>query len=625
MEDVKEKKLHYPGEDTTDPKVLEKFTGATRRVSKVLEAAKQLTQGEREEVMRKEAEPTKFEKEVAAATGTKTAEELRAQLAAHSEYQLARMSAQMPPSLGLQTIQLHDLTPSPTNPRKRKGNIDDLIASIGKLGVLQPPLVRRIGAGFQIVFGHQRCRAAKDAGLSEVVCDVRDLSDNDVLEAQAAEQLNRTDLHELEEAEHYERMVKAGYAAETIADRIGRSKGHVIGRIKLLSLCPEARSAFYEGAFHPSVGIPLARIYPSDIQAKALHAMLRQPMTARQQIEFLQKEFSQNLKGAPFNPKDENLVPEAGSCVACPHNANNMPPTLFGDFERGIERQGLCLNTPCFGVKARAQANLVLGKAKDAGATVLSAAEARSVLKPDGGVQYKAAFVKADDVIHKDTKKRTWAQLFGSLEAADRPAMTVAPDPAHPGKTVQLFDSKEALKAARALGCKWAAGSSSVSKTPEEKADAKSQRDKERAASAKQEAVLKVTKLTVTRLAERWSKKAGLPQLRALAAELFAKRKMFDEEDQEFIFGGFNIPGAKSKKIPTERAVETWIEKEATKEELIAISLVLVCWDRWTDTADDFETQFADLAAEAGANLKEGLRAEQLTASLEAEKKAAKK
>jgi ParB-like chromosome segregation protein Spo0J len=57
-----------------------------------------------------------------------------------------------------------------------------------------------------------------EVGLDEIFVDVRQLTDNDVLEIQATEQLQRSDLHELEEAEHYDRMVKAGYEPATIEE-----------------------------------------------------------------------------------------------------------------------------------------------------------------------------------------------------------------------------------------------------------------------------------------------------------------------------------------------------------------------------------------------------------------------
>jgi ParB/RepB/Spo0J family partition protein len=606
--------MKYPDEDSTDPAVLEK-----------LGVEKPKTQAQREAAMKEDEKkkPESFTDQLAVAMGAKSPEQRKED----AEHQLELIASHLPPSLGMQTIHLSDLRPSPTNPRKRKGNIDDLIKSIEKLGVLQPPLVRAVAGkgGFETIFGHERIRAAKEAGLDELLCDVRDLTDNEVLEAQAVENSQRTDLHPLEEAEHYGLMMKAGYAAETIAAKIGKSSGWIHGRIKLLNLCAEGRTALYDGenggGIHASVGIPLARIYPSDQQAKALHYLLRNPMTARQMVEYLQKEFAQSLKGTPFDPKDETLVEAAGSCIACPYNANNMPPTLFGDVEKGLEKQGLCLNTTCFGTKCRAQTARMLAKAKDSGAEVLSASETRTVLQATGALQYKADYVKADDVVQQDRQKRSWAQIFDKLEPEDKPAMTVAPDPAQPGKTVKLFDRKEAMKAARDMGLKWAQTAGSASKSPEEKAESKASREKQRAASLKQEAVLTVTKLTIPRLAAAWSKKAGLAEMRAVAAEAFAKRKGFNPEDSEIILSGFDIPGAKDGKVPTERAVEKWIEDGANLNELIALTCILLKYETWIDTADEFEPGFADFAAAAGANLKEGVRAQQLEASLAAEKK----
>lgn len=615
--------MKYPDTNSTDPAVLESLVGVTPKRKRLVINDQTTTddlpksQPEREAVIQKED----FEEKLAEAVGMRSPADRIAD-AEHQLEVLANTNVSAQPA-SLQLVAIRSLKESPTNPRKRKGNIDELIASVRKLGILQPPVVRKVGGeDYESVVGHQRIRAAREIGLDEIMVDVRTLTDNEVLEIQAAEQLQRVDLHELEEAEHYGRMVKAGYAPETIAARIGKSSGHVVGRIKLLSLCPEGRSAFFDGAFHPSVGIPLARIYPSDVQAKALQGM-RKIETARAQIEFLRKEFSQSLKGAPFDPKDETLVEAAGSCSVCPYNANNMAPTLFGDMDGGVDRQGLCLHTVCFGTKCRAQATKTIAKAKDAGASVLSAAEARTVLQPTGALQYKAEYVKADDIVQGDRTKRTWMQIFDKLEPEARPELTVAPDPAHPGKTIKLFDRKKAMKTAKDMGLSWAQSATS-SKSPEEKAEGKAARDKAREASAKQEAVLAVTKLTIPRLAGVWSKRAGLPELRLIAAEAFARRKTFNPEDYEVCLSGFTVPGAKDGKVPTERAVEKWIDDGASANELIGLILILTKYEAWIDTDDDFETSFADLAAAAGANLKEGVRAQQLEASMAADKKAKK-
>lgn len=570
-----------------------------------------------------------------------------------TEFNRERVAAKAPESSGtIIQAALSDLMESPTNPRKRWGDLDELIKSVTQWGVRSPIIGRWVtgvfGRKIEIVVGHRRYRAAKQAGRETVPVDILDMSDAEVLELQAFENLQREDLHEMEEAEHYGRMLDAGYTRQTIALKIGKQVGWIHTRLKLLALGPEGRAAFLRdpkepGAIPVSVAVPLARIPGHDIQAKALEVITRSPMTVRAMLEILQKEFCQNLKGAPFDLKDESLNTEMGSCTRCPENANNQPIQLFGDFEKGLERQGVCLKTICFEGKCREQFKRTAEKAKDQGAKLLSAAEARKIIN-HGDIAYQAPYVFAGAIVHEDgTKKRTWEQVIGKLEPADMPQLLIAPDDDNPGKMLKLFERDAAIIAARKAGAKWAlamdvatdskksaptSGSNAANEeTPEDKARRKEERAKEKAAKAKQEAVLLLTKLTIPKLVrDKWSTKAALPEMRVLAAELFAKAKIFEDEDKVAVFTGFEIPGAKEDKAPGERAIEVWIDKAASREELIAFCLVIVLYDKWTDTGDNFEDSFAELATAAGCDLKKGLRSQQETAALEAEKgRAAKK
>jgi ParB/RepB/Spo0J family partition protein len=89
---------------------------------------------------------------------------------------------------------------------------------------------------------------------------MRELTDAEVLEVQVVENLQRADLHELEEAEGYEQLLKCAhadgkkYTVEEIAAKVGKSRSYVFARLKLTALCPEARKAFYDGNLDASKG-----------------------------------------------------------------------------------------------------------------------------------------------------------------------------------------------------------------------------------------------------------------------------------------------------------------------------------------------------------------------------------
>jgi ParB/RepB/Spo0J family partition protein len=179
---------------------------------------------------------------------------------------------------GPQSIPIGAIAPSKTNPRKHfdQGALDELTDSVRRHGVLQPVLVRvrvqtsaqsrggPLAGHYELVAGERRYRAAKAAGLEEIPAIVRELEDVEVLEIQVVENLQRTDLHPLEEADGYQQLMRRGYDVAKISERVGRSVKYVYDRVKLLALTKKAQELFLEGRFTPGHAILLARLSPKD-------------------------------------------------------------------------------------------------------------------------------------------------------------------------------------------------------------------------------------------------------------------------------------------------------------------------------------------------------------------------
>lgn len=173
---------------------------------------------------------------------------------------------------GYALLPIEELHESTLNPRKHfdKAALQELSISISAKGILTPLLVRPHGKGFEIGAGHRRLRAAKLAGLGQLPCVVRQMSDADFLELIVVENDHREDVHPLEQADGYRRlMLLDGYDAKRIADRIGRSEKFVYDRMKLLALVPLAQKLFLAGRLTAGHAILLARIAPKD-QERAL-------------------------------------------------------------------------------------------------------------------------------------------------------------------------------------------------------------------------------------------------------------------------------------------------------------------------------------------------------------------
>lgn len=161
----------------------------------------------------------------------------------------------------MEQIPVKQLHASPFNPRRTGGPIDELVKSVAKHGVLQNLLARpRPKGGFEIIVGHRRHEAAEKAGRAKVPVEVRELSDVEAREIQLVENLQREDLHPMEEAEGYEGLKVLGRSVEEIAAQVGKSESWVNGRLTLLDLSDEGRKAFYRGDLTPTTALLIARL-----------------------------------------------------------------------------------------------------------------------------------------------------------------------------------------------------------------------------------------------------------------------------------------------------------------------------------------------------------------------------
>ena len=129
---------------------------------------------------------------------------------------------------------------NPRNPRKQfsEAELDDLAASVGQRGIIQPIVVRSRGAdAYEIIAGERRWRAAQRAGLHEVPIVVIEASDGEALELAIIENVQRTDLNAIEEASGYQALVNEfGHSHDEVAKIVGKSRSHVANTMRLLNL-----------------------------------------------------------------------------------------------------------------------------------------------------------------------------------------------------------------------------------------------------------------------------------------------------------------------------------------------------------------------------------------------------
>ncbi len=142
------------------------------------------------------------------------------------------------------------IQPNPKQPRNKLNSdeIEELVASIKHIGVIQPLLVAPGNGGYVLVAGSRRLEASKRAALEEVPCIIQDLEEEELLRYALIENLQREDLAPLEEAEAIKQLMSSEHLNyRMVADLIGKSKSFISGRLALLNLPDDLKSAVSQG------------------------------------------------------------------------------------------------------------------------------------------------------------------------------------------------------------------------------------------------------------------------------------------------------------------------------------------------------------------------------------------
>lgn len=224
------------------------------------------------------------------------------------------------------------LQESSTNPRRRfdARGLEELAASFRTQGVLQPLLVRTLDEDlYEVIAGARRLRAARMAELETVPVRIRELTDAEAIEAQAIENLQREEIHPLEEALAYKNMLAldaARYSVAAIGEKLGKSPAYICQRLRLTELIEPVAQAFLDDQIGVGHALEIAKLQPSE-QEKAFSAAFsnswvggtqtRVLLPVKSLTTWIEQNILLELSSVPFDKSDESLLPEAGSCDNC--------------------------------------------------------------------------------------------------------------------------------------------------------------------------------------------------------------------------------------------------------------------------------------------------------------------
>lgn len=156
------------------------------------------------------------------------------------------------PVAGRLEVDIDSIKPNPRQPRTifDDESLRELSASIKEIGILQPPVVRKVGENqYELIMGERRLRAAKLAGLTSIPVIIRETSDNELLREALIENIHRSNLNSLEEAAAYSQMLDDfGLTHDELAKRIGKSRPVITNTLRLLNLPALVQKKLASGA-----------------------------------------------------------------------------------------------------------------------------------------------------------------------------------------------------------------------------------------------------------------------------------------------------------------------------------------------------------------------------------------
>lgn len=199
-------------------------------------------------------------------------------------------------------VDVKEVLTNPFQPRREFDEMElrELAGSIHEVGLIQPIVVRRIKAGYELVAGERRLRACKLLGLTEVPALLMELDDQRVAAISLIENIQRKDLNYFEEAAAYARLIgDFGLTQEEVAQRVGRSQSAIANKLRLLKLSPKVRSRISPDSVSERHARALLKLETDDDQMTVLRLIYENELNVRETeeaVERIRQNISQEIK-----------------------------------------------------------------------------------------------------------------------------------------------------------------------------------------------------------------------------------------------------------------------------------------------------------------------------------------
>lgn len=200
---------------------------------------------------------------------------------------------QEPAEGGIAYIDINDIKPNSNQPRKTfdEEKLDELAASISEHGLIQPVVLRKAGKGYEIVAGERRWRAARKAGIKELPCIVKELTDEENMLLAIIENMQREDLNPIEEAEGLRQMIDTyGLTQEQVSKSVGKSRPYIANCLRLLKLPKDVIDYVSAGELSAGHAKAIAGVDDEEKQVKLAKDVVKQGLSVRQLEKLIKEE-----------------------------------------------------------------------------------------------------------------------------------------------------------------------------------------------------------------------------------------------------------------------------------------------------------------------------------------------
>ena len=213
-------------------------------------------------------------------------------------------------------VNVASIHPNPYQPRATfdEESIAELAQSIQQVGLLQPLLVRKVDDGYELVAGERRLRAVTSLGMEKVACIVQqDIEDESSAMMALIENLQREDLHYLEEAQCYQKLLETyGLTQEELANRLGKSQSSIANKLRLLKLSDEVKDAMTEKRLSERHARALLKLTDDKQRLDAVERIAEKGLSVKETEQMvektLNKAYDEKQDGAKPRPKLMRIV-----------------------------------------------------------------------------------------------------------------------------------------------------------------------------------------------------------------------------------------------------------------------------------------------------------------------------